>query len=55
MANPTLLSSSGEQKDSSAESGDREESGGVDSGNLEAGPPHVPDHVPSQGQEFDAM
>ena len=51
---PTPLGSSGEQKDSSAESRDREESGGVDPGNLEAGPPHVPEHVRPQGQELDA-
>ena len=57
MPNSTLLGSSGEQKDPSAESREREEteeSGGVDPGNLEVGPPHVPDHVSSQGQEFDA-
>ena len=57
MPNSTLLGSSGEQKDPSAESRKRaetEEAGGVDPGNLEVGPPHVPDHAPSQGQEFDA-
>ena len=55
MTDPTLLSSSGEQKDSSAESRDREDSGAVDSGNLGVGPPHVPDHVHSQGRELDVM